>query len=459
MPTSAPTTLGYQQITQAAFISLLADRLGDSGNVYWSLAELRLSLIEALRTFQAYTGWYRQRASVTVTGAPTWVDLTAQTTVLSYNESAQSLASAICYNLLEPQLSSQTWVGTDQFDLAKLQAALQNRLNRFLGDSGSVISYRFQDSGITPPASRAILSPTIIDIRRLAWVPTGQQITSATVLWRSSEWEMNSFLQGWTSLSSTPQVFSVFTTPAMSVQLAPPPAVTGSFEILSVETGPTIALGSVGTNLLQVPDDFSWGIRWGALADLLSSDGQARDLARAMYCEQRYQEAVELAKTFPSVLQVLVNGAPVWTSSVWELDAFLPTWESQAAGTTSTVGLAGRNLMALSPPPIAGTTVQVDVVANAPLPANDAAFVQIPSDVLPVLLDYAQHLASFKMGGTDFSETAQAHKNLLTEAANYNGRLRQMNFFNDAMRAPGLVEQAEVPRLSVPALTSYTLNG
>src|SRR6266850_1029962 len=43
-------------------------------------------------------------------------------------------------------------------------------------------------------------------------------------------------------------------------------------------------------------DDSTPYVLWGALADLLNHDGPAYDPVRGNYCEQRYQEGIELAR-------------------------------------------------------------------------------------------------------------------------------------------------------------------
>lgn len=444
----APVAPGYLQITLADALGTLAERLQDPNNVYWSHAELKLYLVEALRTWQAYTSWYRQTAQLTVNGgSEVWYDLAAKLPVaqFGYRVSDRDLASAILYHLLEPQLVGNAWAGTDQFDLAQLQAALQNRIHRWLSDSGAVLARVVQDSGIVPPASRALLTPTIIDVRRMAWAAG----TTTTLLWRENEWAMNSFLWRWPAVSGTPRVYSLSVTPPVMVQLAPPPDAGGALDMVVVENGPILNLSS-GATLVGIPDDFTWGIKFGALADLLSQDGQAKDLARAAYCEQRYRECVELAKSFPSVVQAWIDGLPVWCGSVSEMDAFANDWESNGK---SAVGLAGRNLMAVSPPP--GThVVSFDLAANMPVPTADTDYLWVPKDVYHVILDYAQHLASFKMGGDEFFATEQQRTNFIQLAAAYNGRLRQLDTFNEAVRAASSKQLSQVTRLDVPDTTA-----
>lgn len=166
-PIPAPANPGYRQYTMAQALAMLADRLGDQTNVYWSAAELRLYIVEALRTWQALTASFRTRAVLDTNEGQVWYDLTAALeTSFGYSVKDQDIAAVILYHLLEAQLSGGAWAGTAQFTLSQVQAAIQNRLNRFRGDSGMVLDLVYQVAGT---AGRPYLDPSIIDIRRAAW--------------------------------------------------------------------------------------------------------------------------------------------------------------------------------------------------------------------------------------------------------------------------------------------------
>ena len=527
----APIVPGYTQVTLAQALAALGDRLEDTTNIYWSQEELRLYLTEAIRTWQAYTGWYRSSYRVPVSAGVNWYDIG------SYTVTDTQLISTVLYHLLEAQLVNNRWAGTGQFNLSIVQHTLRNRVNRYLSDTG-VVSTRLVQAAPTGVTGRVLLQPNTIDVRRVVWAAQ----STSRVLWRGDEWGLNSFSRNWMqpvitgdvpidiaingvlrgagitvngvpvdplglasiSINGTvvanpvptgpinvngipvgsgvlvngvpldptgtasiaingkvvmipppepsvpyqgpPQVYSVAATPPVSLQLGPPPAVVGNLDLVVVQSGPQLSLGP---SVLGVPDDLAWGVKWGVLADLLSRDGQAKDPTRALYCEQRYREAVELAALYPTIVQTAVNGVPVFTGSVFDMDAFANGWQNAPAGTPTAAGLVGRNLLALSPAPANGAQVYLDMVVNIPVPVLAGDYLQVPPDVIPAILDYAQHLASFKMGGSEFAVTDQQRTNLLYEAANYNSRLRQANFYNAAVRNLASRQQAQVPRIDM----------
>lgn len=75
--------------------------------------------------------------------------------------------------------------------------------------------------------------------------------------------------------------------------IAPVPNTNGTIGFLYVQLA--TALTGLGVNLV-VPDDWAPYVMWGALAELLSSDGPSFDPVRAAYCSRRYEEGVELAR-------------------------------------------------------------------------------------------------------------------------------------------------------------------
>lgn len=444
----------YTHTTLLSARSILMERLGDPANIYWAVAEINAIIVEALRTWNAYTSWYRTKTTITIEPTTLYYDLVSMfpTALFGYNQTALSLASAVLYSLLErpllnPSPGVYSWDGTDQFDLAQLEASIRQRLNRWLGESGAVISSRSGDSSLSPTAGRVSLPDSVIDVRRVAWQDSLSKLR--TVLWREDERAFNAYLSGWRQ-PSWPLAYSPSITPPLLIQIAPLPANPGQLDLLLVESASLSTLAS-GGSLLPMPDDFAWGLKFGAMADLLAQDGQGSDAQRMAYCEQRYQESVALASTFPSVLQA--DNGQVWAGSITELDTYQSGWMNANPSDPYFIGFGGRNILAIPPVPWE-RKLTLDLVRNMTVPALDSDYLQVPRDVLDVIIDYSQHLAMFKEGGEEFMETMDLYKRFLSVATSYNGRLRQMAQFNDLLRAPGLVESVETPRLDIPAISA-----
>jgi hypothetical protein len=446
---------GYTYLTLGQARTILANRLEDPTYVYWTTYELNDRIVEAIRAWQALTATYKQRAFLTITpggglAGSDFYDLNTAlpSGILGYYITDYQVIAWIMAYLLEPPLTT-TWTGTGQFSFSQIASAVQNRLNRFLGDTGSGTTRNVQMTGVGPSASRIFLPEGVLDVRRVTWAdPTGFPYT----LWRDDEYAMQAF-RSYGSLTPTdpPQVWGKFVVPPVGIQVYPPPPNPGQVETLVVQAGVNIGTtpaAVVNTPVtLGIPEDFSWGLTFGALSDLLSADGPARDPARALYCEQRYQESVELYRINPVVLQAQIEGVPVWSGSVFEMDAYLASWQSQA-GAPQFVGAAGHNLIAFGPIPDGTYGATLDLVSNIPVPfRGDGDFIQVDRGALDPLLDYAQHLACFKMAGAEFAATDKLRKNFYTQAALENARITKGSFYKTAMTQVMIRQDKEVPRI------------
>lgn len=443
-----PTTYTHTSLLQAR--TALAIRLQDPNHIYWKAPELDAYIVEALRSWQAFTCFYRERQPLTTAANTPFYDLTTALPAgaFDYNVTDADLISQMLYQLIERQLVAGAWDGTNQFSLEQIIQALQRRRDRFLGDTGAVVTRDLLPVS-APPIGRIPIPDSVIDIRHVAWINSDGV---ATNLWRDDEFAVNAYNPGWQqSPTDPPDVYCIATTPPCSIQVAPGPLNDGTLELCSVKSGTTLDASGV---LLGVPDDLAWGVKWGALADLLMGDGPGLDPQRAAYCEQRYQEAVQLAMLMPSLLLAQVNDEAIDSGSIFDADAFMPDWRA-TLGSPAFAAMVGRNLLALANCPDGIYGLTLDLVVNMPVPVADADKVQIGRDMLDTLLDEAQHIAAWKMGGQEFQLTMALHQSFVKAAGEQNARIRQAAFYNDLLRQPGLRQLSEVTRLAVPRSAQY----
>jgi len=411
---------GYAHITYAQLQAEVATRLDDPGNIFWTAGEIQVYILEALRTWQAFAHYWRDRMTFNTAANTIFYDLTQQPgTLIPFTVKDSDITSVMLYHLLEPQLNAGLYVGTDMFRLADFTKALERRRNQFLLEAAMVLTRQVMNWP-APPISRSPIDDRTIALMRVAWIDPGGNFT---VLWRSSEWSASAYKRGWENNATlTPAEYSIAAEPPVTLQVIPPPLNSGQVEMLSVFAGATLN-PTVGV-LLGIPDDFSWAIKWGALADLLAKSGEARDMLRASYCEQRYKEGVALALVHTSAVQGLINGAQSPIQAVKSFDTFLPSWQNQAATKPTDLALASWNMLAVSPQPDnVGYSIVLDVAKNAPLPVNPGDFIQVGREELDVVIDYVEHLASFKIGGNEFMETVPLYQNFQRVAAVYNETL------------------------------------
>lgn len=435
--------------TRAEFRARLADRLDDTANVHWTSNELNLIIAESIRTWNSGAFYHRARGSInTVIGQPFYdleslLDDGSGNKILGMAATDQDVCQALQYRLMEPITSDFTlpWAGTEQFTYSDISSAIEKRRDQFLLATGQIVSI----PSLVPVTSgngRIALSDSFIDVRRVAWKTPENTFTN---LWLVDEYTLNRRLVGWNRNSGTPQSYSLVTSPETHLQLAPVPNDTGNLHLLVVQSG--AAIDFVASPILGVFEDFVAYVQWGALAELLSRDGPAKDELRSAYCEQRFKEGIELAKIMATSLQVLVDDEDVPVQSLDRLDIARPNWQhtSASAGVSGVelVAQAGPNLIAMYKVPSISYTFTVDVVRNAIVPTKDDDHIQVGDEYSGILLGYAQHLALFKDGGLEFDQTMSLYKAFFTAMVEYNGELKQNADNFDILKSRGQIERTE----------------
>ena len=377
--------MAYSFITLGQARAALRLQLGDpsAANPYWTDAELNGAIVESLRTWQALTGFTRDRTTLPISVSAGFYDLAASgilaAGLFDYNVTDFQVYQSITATLLEP--TAVPYTGTDQFNQQQINDALTQARDQFLLDTGSVITSLFL-ANPAPPISRISLPQSVVDVRRAEWVASATGLY--TILWRFDEYAAGAFLNSWQTPQLTPVGFSVSVTPPITLQVIPPSndAVTTDTGILAVSSGAALTLSPAVP--LGVADDLSYGVKYAALATLFGADGQDRDEQRAQYCEQRYAEAVTIARLNPSVLQAIFGSTILWTNSIFDEDAYNNSWRNQTPGPPQRIAFAGRNLVAPVPYPNGSYSITLDLVRNMPVPATDGAFLQIGNEKLNI---------------------------------------------------------------------------
>ena len=177
--------MSYTHTTFGSLCQALCDRLGDPSGIQWRNAsygdEISLYVIEALRSWQAFTGFARQRCTFNLDLGFSWYDITDSTStgtgaqnppaILGPTVTDSLLTQYIQYHLIEnadQKVNGTSWVGTDMFTLADVTGALQRALNQFLEDTGCKIT-ELVLPGPIPNDDVVTLPDDVIDIRRAAW--------------------------------------------------------------------------------------------------------------------------------------------------------------------------------------------------------------------------------------------------------------------------------------------------
>jgi hypothetical protein len=408
-------------------LAALADRLYDPTMQFWSQPELIIYIQEAMQTWNALTSYWRGDFTFQSQQGVTFYDITDSTiapnTLRSLNQTIATLATVMEYHLLEPVTGLGLWTGSLQFNVSDIESAITRRRDETLGVTGCTYTHR------QAPADpgRTLLSASVLDLRRVAFFP---EQGAMSLMFQDDTWGMNAYEPySTTQPQGTPQLYLVSTQPLLSFDVDTPP-VPGQYDLLTIESGYSVNEGVACPSTLSIPDDWAWIVKWGALADLLGRESNAKDLLRAKYCEGRYKQGLQLLAAASAVLALRSNNIPLQVDAVKSADLYNPLWQGSAQGSPQEGLTAGLNLVALSPPPDAGPySITTTVVENAPIPVNLTDCLQLTQDVYDVIIDYAQHLAAFKMGGEEFTMTESLLQRFMQMAALYSSKLAEQGEF------------------------------
>jgi hypothetical protein len=344
------------------------------------------------------------------------------------------------YMLLEPPTGG-TWTGTSQFTINDFSTALQHRRDEMLQIS-NCNQVLLQNIPLSPGVRRTQLPDTIIDVARVRYIPVSgpprtlyRDDTVAQEFYEAPLYELP---------RGTPQTFMLTSEPPLTWDVDITPNLPGTYEAIALQTG--AAFNPPTTTLLNIPNDFSWVLIWGAIADLLGRESEATDRARASYCLRRYQDGLNLLLKTPWIMLGKVNGAAVDTPSFTALDRYLPEWDSTPATFGPCVVTGGIDFFAVPQ----GSGIGVTVLANAPVPSLDADYVQVSRPDWDIVLDLAQVFATFKQGGAEFQSALDLESRAIQACSVENSRLRSMGSFSDILVQRGQDQERNQGRFNNP---------
>jgi hypothetical protein len=460
-----PTPTIYNYITKSAALQQIANRLYDPTMQFWSQGEIGLCLNESLQTWNALTSYWRGDFILNSSDGSTWYDIPfAANSLRPYTLHDTDIYTSLQYHLLEPA-SWNPWIGPSaQFGPDDLMNAVARRRDEVLSLTGCTISHRT----IPAIAGRITLPDTVIDVRRMAYLPSPlfpSQLVS--VMWPEDAWAEQSFNRNYTiTPAGTPFTYLMSAQPPLSFDTDRPPAYSGNYELLTVEAGPPIS--AFTPTLLNIPDDWAHVIKWGALADLLSRESNAKDIPRATYSEQRYRMGIATLMNASALLALRVNDVSLQIDAVRNVDLYNPSWEQSSLRPVTIAVQTGLNLLAFdgffgSPygvgyygvGPYSGAkipfSITATVVRNAPLPSALTDPVQVSRGDIDAIIDYAQHLAAFKQGGEEFTRTMPLLQRFLKAASAYNGKLAEIAEFSSALLGVSQMERGANPLMTPSA--------
>lgn len=417
-------------------------RLGDPNQIFFTKSEIYAYLTESLRVWNALTAFWAEPFTLTLTPPFTqnWFAANGSASPRQPTLTDADVYTLIEYHLIEPATGS-TWTGTNQFSIADLSQACSRRRNEVL-QYAACNMVEASINVLSGAQNVQLGSDLILDARRARWVPA---VGSPVTLQRGDSRTFQYFTPNYQQTTANPLRWDVIGSPPQTLTLDTKPNIASQIQLLAIEGGVDFA---PPTNApLLMPDDWMWVLKFGAMADILSKEQEGKDLARAAYCRKRYEEGIKLMRHMPWLLQGSLNNVPCDTQAIAGADHTNYEWQSRTTAFPELI-VGGIDLFAASPIPSVATAVGMMLVANAPIPASDGAQIQVPRDVMDAILDESQHLALFKCGGAEFTQSMALHQSFVGAAIRQNARLRESGILATTIRPPVDRQEEQQPRFA-----------
>ena len=393
----------FTYLTLAQLRGELLQRLQDVGGVFTPAAEANVYITEALRLLNALTFAWNADYLLDFNPGNTWVSLNVPGSPRQRTVTDSDLYSQIEAMLMEP-MSGGTWTGTNQYNIGILSAALEYRRDELLLQSAANTVNLLQEAPVL--ALRSTLPDITLDLSRVRWIQSDSGYGMPYALGREDIGTIDAFSPQGAIRPGPPNSWRITSSPPLSFDTDCPPNQPGTFDMLVSNAGASFAPPTA--TAVGIPDDWTPALIYGALADVLANSPEGRDSQRAKYCLQRYEQLKKAMLKLPWLIDASVSDVSADTPSFKEMDAWAQNWEQRWPADDPQIVVGGMDLVALAPFVPTGSPLVssvLTVVGNAPIPAADSDFIQLSRDGVDQVLNYAQHAASFKLGGKDFALT------------------------------------------------------
>lgn len=432
----------HKHTTRAEFRTKVQQKLGEE-NVHWTNAELNLSIDEALLTFGAISGFWKENVFLNTQENKIIYDLFVDP-IVGIDLIKPSVKYSTVFNWLNRDLLENiTFLNpiSEFLELDVYAKALEAKYNQYQQLTSLVLKQ--QEFNI--PANQHVVSlpDDLIDIRRISFV-------DEFIEYSLDEADEESIHLNCDALNEfgTPQFYSIVYDDTKNLHIHPAPSVVGKLKLIYISAATEADLEDENV-ILNLPNNLVPYIKYGILADIFSNEGVFNDPIRAAYCQQRWEEGILIGRNYNSALIAKTNAIKqIGLDSLNNVDLYSDNTKVRTSPTI--LGFAGFNIFRIDVVPSAVQySVIVTVVANAKLPVNDADFIRIDLEYVDTLADYVVHLAKLRNGSAEVAMTNNLKDNFLKTAINHNRRLLQAGITFDNLMDITKKQETEQPRIPI----------
>jgi intein/homing endonuclease len=150
-------------------------------------------------------------------------------------------------------------------------------------------------------------------------------------------------------------------------------------------------------------------------------------------CLKRYQDYLTVITKTPWIMLGSVNGVACSVDALEDTDQYSVGWDLDPSNFGPVIVTAGVDTFA-SP---VGSSIGITCLGNAPLLDSSGTYLQVSRDQWDTVLDLAQSLASFKLGGAEWKAALELEARAIKFAAAENSRLKSLGAFTDVILQRG----------------------
>lgn len=392
----------------------MATLLDDPTLSFYVQEEITFAIQEALRVFGALTSYWRVRQSFNVSPSDQspFYDLSLlMPQYRSRSWTVGQMVKEIQYHLLEAPSGISGSGSSGQVPINTILNAIQRARNRFVIDAHLPNTVNPNYTTTPPPDGLVSFPQSSVMIHRVSWQDAGGQWQN---LWRQDAWAFDKGEYLWTSTPGMPRAYSESELAPLQLQIFPPPVNAGNLEAITVDSEQLDV--SSDNSTFNIPDEWIHAVKYAALEDILTSGGQISDPLRAQYCATRYKQAVTFADNARSVIRLMCNGVPLPIDAMTAIDAGYPYWRNQT-GRPMVAGVL-YDVLAITPGTVDGTySISADISQSAPIPVSLSDQIQIGTENIDDIVNYAVHYMSMKCGGNEFSGTMSLYDSYMKSVA------------------------------------------
>lgn len=205
----------------------------------------------------------------------------------------QTLMNEVQYHLMETPNNGASY-SSGLYTVAEVVGRFNFRADLFNKLTGA---YTLQGSQTAVSGAKlqdiSTAAPSFIDIMSAFW--SSDAGTTYSSLPNGSSFEADTYISNQAAVA-TPLLWALDTSAVTGITLIPAPTFSGSNGKIKLLYLPKLGLFPASPNgtALQIPDDFTPFIKYGALADLFGKSGETYDPVRSAICESLFQLGVEV---------------------------------------------------------------------------------------------------------------------------------------------------------------------